>query len=128
MRLISSPKHWRIIAVTLFLAVAFVLARQSDFISNLDPYAVREVVAQWGALSALGFIALYAVGLLLYVPGTLFTVAGALLFGQFYGFAVVLIVVIIFVLKGKIKLPKIKLPRIKRKIRKSKGAISFKRS
>ncbi len=84
-----SAGRWRLLAVMLFLAGAFVLAQQNDFIAGLDPYAVREWVRQWGALSALAFITMYAIGLLLFVPGTLFTVAGALLFGQFYGFLVV---------------------------------------
>lgn len=84
-----SPHRLRVVAVILFLIGAYLLAQQSDFISNLDPYAVREVVSQWGALSVVGFIFFYAVGLLLYVPGTLFTVAGALLFGKLYGFLVV---------------------------------------
>lgn len=84
-----SPARLRLLALMLFLLGAFLLAQQSAFITSLDPYAVREYVGQWGAFSALAFIALYAVGLLLYVPGTLFTVAGALLFGQLYGFVVV---------------------------------------
>ena len=86
---LSSSSRWRLLAVFVLLAATFVFAQQSDFIDGLDPYAVREWVRQWGAFSALAFIALYTVGLLLFVPGTLFTVAGALLFGQLYGFFVV---------------------------------------
>ena len=84
-----SPGRLRLLGVLLFLIGALLLAQQSDFITGLDPYAVRESVSQWGAFSALVFILFYAIGLLLYVPGTLFTVAGALLFGKFYGFFVV---------------------------------------
>lgn len=87
--LIFSPGRWRLLAVLVFLLAVYALAQHSEFLASLDPYAVREWVSQWGALSALAFVALYAVGLLLFVPGTLFTVAGALLFGQLYGFFVV---------------------------------------
>lgn len=81
--------RWRLLAVVTFLVAAFLLARQSEFVASLDPYAIREWVRQWGAWSVLAFVALYAIGLPLFVPGTLFTVAGALLFGQLYGFFVV---------------------------------------
>ena len=84
-----STIHLRFIALILFLIGAFFVAQQNDFLSNLDPYAIREAVNQWGALSVFAFVFFYAVGLLLYVPGTLFTVAGALLFGKLYGFLVV---------------------------------------
>lgn len=84
-----SIARFRLVVVLLLLAMVFMLAQQSDVISSLDPYVVRELVNQWGPLSALVFIGLYAIGLLLYVPGTLFTVAGALLFGQLYGVVIV---------------------------------------
>lgn len=84
-----SSNRLRVVGIVLFLVGAYVLAQQSDFITTLDPYVVREAVSQWGALSVLAFIFFYAVGLLLYVPGTLFTVAGALLFGKLYGFLIV---------------------------------------
>ncbi len=79
----------RVIALALFFIGAYLIAQQNDFITALDPYAVRDVVKHWGILSVVVFIFFYAIGLLLYIPGTLFTVAGALLFGKLYGFLVV---------------------------------------
>ena len=80
---------FRVAALIAFFVGAYFIAQQNDSITNLNPYAVREVVSQWGALSIVAFIFFYAIGLFLYIPGTLFTVAGALLFGKLYGFVAV---------------------------------------
>lgn len=43
------------------------------------------MVQQWGAYGVLLYIVLFCVGLLLYVPGTLFIMASGLVYGQWWG-------------------------------------------
>jgi len=65
----------------IFIALAVILSQNVDTATEL-----RSAVTSLGPLGWLGFIALYVAGTVLLFPGTIFTVAGALLFGLWLGF------------------------------------------
>ncbi len=52
---------------------------------RLDVAAVEAWVAQAGVLGPLAFMALYALGTVLFLPGSVMTLAGGALFGPFWG-------------------------------------------
>lgn len=70
----------------LFLVAAVVLFRYTPVSQWIAPQRLRELVEGFGVWSPLVFILLYAVGICFFLPATLFTGIGALLFGTMYGF------------------------------------------
>ncbi len=70
----------------LFLVGAVLLFRYTGLSKLLDPQGLRALVEGFGAWSPLVFILIYAAGVCLFLPATLFTGIGALLFGTLYGF------------------------------------------
>ncbi len=66
----------------IFIVVAIVLTQNIDAASEL-----RQAVLSLGPLGWIGFIGLYTAGTVLLFPGTVFTVAGGLLYGLWVGFA-----------------------------------------
>jgi len=72
--------------LVLFLVGAVLLFRYTSLREWLDPQRLRELVASFGVWSPLIFILIYAAGICLFLPATLFTGLGALLFGTLHGF------------------------------------------
>lgn len=70
----------------LFLAGAITLFRFTPLRELVRLENMRELVSGVGAWGPLVFIATYAVGICLFLPGTLLTGIGAVLYGPFYGF------------------------------------------
>ena len=70
----------------LFLAAAVILFRYTPVREWVDPRHLRELVEGFGAWSPLVFVLIYAAGICLFMPATLFTGIGAVLFGTMYGF------------------------------------------
>ena len=81
----------RIAALVLVLAGLYLLARHSGVLEDVDPGRIREIVLQWGLYGVLLYIALFTVGLFLYVPGTLFIIAAGLAYGKLWGIPVALL-------------------------------------
>jgi len=52
----------------------------------LHPQTLKDFIAPTGPLAPLVFILSYGVGICLFLPATLFTGVGALLFGALWGF------------------------------------------
>ncbi|MDH5298395.1 MAG: VTT domain-containing protein [Desulfobulbaceae bacterium] len=69
-----------------FLAGSILLFRYSPISELLEPQRLREMVESFGVWSPLVFILVYALGICLFLPATLFTGLGALLFGTLHGF------------------------------------------
>ena len=69
----------------------YVLARQSGVLEDADPYRIRAIVQQWGLYGILLYVVLFSVGLLLYIPGTLFIIAAGLAHGNVWGIAVAML-------------------------------------
>lgn len=69
-----------------FVAAAIVLVRLTPLREWLDPQRIRELLADAGPWAPIAFIAGYAAGVCLLVPGTLLAAIGAALFGPYLGF------------------------------------------
>jgi len=69
----------------LFLVLAFLVFRHTSLRQYLDPVALRELVESFGGASPFIFIMAYAAGITMFLPATLFTGIGAILFGTFKG-------------------------------------------
>ena len=79
------------IRIKAFLLVAFLLAailllRFSPLSDYLRPQQIKEMTMKAGYLAPAVFIFLYAFGICLFLPATLFTGIGAVLFGTLWGF------------------------------------------
>jgi uncharacterized membrane protein YdjX (TVP38/TMEM64 family) len=70
----------------LFLVLTFLVFRHTPLRQYLDPAVLRELVGSFGGASPLVFILAYAAGITMFLPATLFTGIGAILFGTFKGF------------------------------------------
>ena len=69
----------------------YVLARRSGLLEDADPNRIREIVLQWGVYGIVLYVALFSLGLFLYVPGTLFVIAAGLAYGKLWGIPVALL-------------------------------------
>ncbi len=69
-----------------FIVGAVVLMRCTPVKSYLTPEAMGDVVVSVGHWAPVLFIGIYAVGVCLFIPGTLLTGLGAALFGAYWGF------------------------------------------
>ncbi|GAB4336782.1 MAG: hypothetical protein Kow0089_07450 [Desulfobulbaceae bacterium] len=70
----------------LFIVFAVYLMRYTDVREYLNPEVMQQWVHGFGPLAPLVFIALYGAGISLFLPATVFTGIGALLFGALWGF------------------------------------------
>lgn len=82
----------RIVILVAALLLLFVLVRQSDWLTNIDPGTVRETVQQWGQLGIVIYALVFTAGILLYVPGTLFIVVAGLIYGPLWGSLIAFVV------------------------------------
>jgi uncharacterized membrane protein YdjX (TVP38/TMEM64 family) len=70
-----------------FLLLAIYLVRFSPLKDHFTAEAVGRLLTDAGAWAPLAFIVIYAVGVCLFIPGTLLTGVGAAIFGPYWGFA-----------------------------------------
>lgn len=73
----------------LFIVGAIVLVRYSPLRTYLTAQALGDFLHQAGILAPIVFMLIYAIGVCLFVPGTLLTGLGAALFGSYWGFVYV---------------------------------------
>jgi uncharacterized membrane protein YdjX (TVP38/TMEM64 family) len=69
-----------------FFAVAIYVIRFTPVKGFLTPEALSRFLEAAGILAPLVYMLIYAVGVCLFVPGTLLTALGAAIFGAYYGF------------------------------------------
>lgn len=69
-----------------FIFVVFFLFRYTNIGEFFNPEVMRNWVNGFGALAPIVFVVLYGLGISLFLPATLFTGLGALLFGTMWGF------------------------------------------
>ena len=70
----------------IFIIAAVLVFRFTPLKEYLHPQSLKDLFAASGNLAPLFFILTYAIGVCLFLPATLFTGIGAMLFGTFYGF------------------------------------------
>lgn len=76
----------RAIVFMLFIAAAMVIFRYTPVKELITPAYLERLVNSFGPWAPLVFMALYAIGICLFLPALLFTGIGAVLFGPLYGF------------------------------------------
>jgi len=81
----SFPKIKALLFV-IFIAAAILVFRFTPLRQYLHPQALKDLFAGSGPLAPFLFILAYGIGICLFLPATLFTGLGALLFGAFFGF------------------------------------------
>jgi len=81
----SAPKIKALLFV-IFIVAAILVSRFTPLRQYLHPQALKDLFAGSGPLAPFLFILAYGTGICLFLPATLFTGLGALLFGAFYGF------------------------------------------
>ncbi len=73
-------------ALGVFVVVAIGVVRFTSVGSYLTPERIHALLATVGIWAPVVYILVYAVGVCLFVPGTLLTAVGAAVFGPFQGF------------------------------------------
>ncbi|MFC1504956.1 TVP38/TMEM64 family protein [Thermodesulfobacteriota bacterium] len=74
-----------------FIIGAILLVRFTPVKDYLSAEALGRLLAQAGAWAPVAYITVYAVGVCLFIPGTLLTGLGAAIFGPYWGFVWVMI-------------------------------------
>jgi uncharacterized membrane protein YdjX (TVP38/TMEM64 family) len=74
------------IVFVVFILIAVALFRFSPVKEVFSLTVLKDFVASSGIWGPLVFIGIYAIGISIFVPGTVLTAAGAVLFGTLYGF------------------------------------------
>ena len=69
----------------LFFISAFFLFKYSSLGEYLNPQAMRDLLGRAGPVSPLFFILVYGIGITMFLPASLFTGIGAMLFGISWG-------------------------------------------
>jgi uncharacterized membrane protein YdjX (TVP38/TMEM64 family) len=70
----------------IFIIAALLVLRFTPLKEYLHPLSLKDFIAASGKLAPLLFILTYAIGTCLFLPATLFTGVGAILFGTYFGF------------------------------------------
>lgn len=79
----------KVIALVIFIVAAILLVKFTPVRSYLTPDALGGFLDRAGIWAPVIFIAIYAVGVCVFLPGTLLTGLGAAVFGPFKGFFIV---------------------------------------
>jgi len=81
----SAPKIKAFLFI-IFIIAAILVFRFTTLKEYLHPQALKDLFASSGSFAPFLFIFAYAIGVCLFLPATLFTGIGAMLFGTFFGF------------------------------------------
>lgn len=76
-------------ALLLFIVTAVVVVRFTGIKDHLRVESLQSLMDSVGLWTPIAFIFIYAVGVCLFLPGTLLTGLGAALFGPYWGFLIV---------------------------------------
>ncbi len=76
----------RLLAVALLLGVLYLVGKYTGIIDKIDITTIRRTVEEAGGWGFAVFVAVFAVGVLLQVPGMLFVATGILVYGKTTGF------------------------------------------
>lgn len=80
--MVTITRHARVVLLALIAAAIAILALNRD---KLDLDLLDTWLADLGGLAPVAYVGLYAVGTVLFAPGSLFTMAGGALFGPVWG-------------------------------------------
>jgi uncharacterized membrane protein YdjX (TVP38/TMEM64 family) len=83
------PGIVKVVTLVIFIIIAIVIVRFTPLGIYMTPKRLHALLKATGIWAPVVFIILYAVGVCLFVPGTLLTAVGAAVFGPYYGFVYV---------------------------------------
>jgi uncharacterized membrane protein YdjX (TVP38/TMEM64 family) len=78
----------RFVALAVLLVALYVVGKMTGVIDSVDISTVRQRVDGAGALGVVIFVAIFAIGELLHVPGLVFVCAGLLAWGKILGYGI----------------------------------------
>lgn len=87
----------RLLLLAALLGGIYAVGKASGFLDEVDIHSIRHAVNDAGAWGMLLFVALFALGVLVQVPGMLFVATGMLVYGKVLGYAVCLLGAIVAV-------------------------------
>ena len=82
----SSSSILKALLFVTFIITAILVFQFSPFKEYLHPKSIKDFLSAAGPFAPLLFIRAYAIGICLFLPATLFTGIGAMLFGAYFGF------------------------------------------
>ena len=85
----NQKTYIKVILLALFIIGAIYLVRYSPVKEYFTARSLEDFLEKLGVWAALAFIAVYAAGICLFLPGTLLTGVGAAIFGPYRGFVYV---------------------------------------
>jgi len=77
--------RWRLAALALFVVGSFAIAHSTGLTERLDVATIRGFMEAAGVLGFMAFLAAFAVGELMHVPGLVFVGAASVAYGQTLG-------------------------------------------
>ena len=80
-----NTNHWRMLLLAAVLVSIYFSALALGLFQDLTPVSVREQIQAAGALGVGIYLLMFCLGLLVYVPGTLFMVVAGMAFGSVQG-------------------------------------------
>jgi len=80
----SKPRN-KLIGIVAVIILVVILIKVSGITESFSLPELRAMVKSFGIWGPLGFIILYGLSIAIGTPGTLFTIAGGLLFGRWFG-------------------------------------------
>lgn len=81
----ARPSRWRLVLLAAVIAATYVVGRATGVTESLTLEGVRDAVAGAGAVGVVGFVALFAAGELVHVPGLVFVGAAVAVWGPAQG-------------------------------------------
>ena len=81
----SRTNRWRMVALAALFFVPLLIAWQTGLTERLDVETVREIMQSAGIFGVLIFMALFAIGELMHVPGWVFMGAASIAYGPVFG-------------------------------------------
>lgn len=88
----AALKPWVKLAIFIILAVAaFIAIRRTGLGAYFSQENMEALLAGFGPWAPVGYVALYAVGTMLAVPGTILTIIGGVVFGPVFGTLLIVI-------------------------------------
>jgi len=81
----------RIFALLTTLIGLYLVILNNGFLEHADPHKIKNIIIESGSYGIALYIALFAIGLLVYVPGMLFLISSGLIYGPFWGSLIALL-------------------------------------
>lgn len=82
----NNKSYYKAILLIIFIVITIYLVRYSPISQYLNKTYIQEFVAGFGTFGPIIFILIYAIGICIFLPGTLLTSVGAIMFGTKLGF------------------------------------------